>query len=119
MALSGMSARVCVIRQRLPNRADDVLTMTPIGQRAEIADRAAVVWTAVMVRLMLDLTVPAVLAYTEQRTTRDSGGIKHAVIRFGDATAICGVKMLSYGEPAPRSRPPGMRQQCADAIYPS
>jgi hypothetical protein len=72
-----------------------------------------------MLRLMLDLTVPAVLAYTEQRTTRDSGGVKHAVIRFGDATAICDVKISSYGEPAPRGRPPGMCPQCADAIYPS
>jgi hypothetical protein len=67
--------------------------------------------------LVLDLTIPAVLAYAEPRPTRDAGGIKHAVVRFGLRQAICGVDIVAYGEPAPRQRPSDMCEACADAIY--
>ena len=66
---------------------------------------------------MLDRTMPAVLAYAEPRLTRNSGGLKHAAVRFGDRKALCGVTILSYGEPAPQYRPPDMCDECASKIY--
>jgi hypothetical protein len=66
---------------------------------------------------MLDLTVPAVIAYAQPRPTRDAGGMKHAVMRYGDAKALCGESVVSYGDPVPPARPHGMCERCVDRIY--